>query len=83
MTDSKPPSRLRGRPLMLVGPDTGVVDRLMAGREVKKVGIILAGEATQTAMAHAKPVTVLEPDPVFIIVGALIIGGIYLWRRGI
>ena len=50
---------------------------------MKKVGMILAGEATQSAMAHAKPVSVWEPDPVFIIVGALIIGGIYLWWRGI
>ena len=44
--------------------------------------MFLAGEATQSAMAHAKPVAGFDLSLPFVIVGALIIGGIYLyWTR--
>jgi hypothetical protein len=45
--------------------------------------MILADEATQSAMAHVKPVTGFELDPLFVIVGALIMFAIYLLWRGL
>jgi len=48
MTDSKPPSRRWGRPLVLVGLDTGVVDRLMAG-SANNTHVMLASKRPGTS----------------------------------